>query len=254
MQRLLVPMALIVASCGGKSSPGGNGGQPDATTGGGTPDGPITIPDGPIGGTPDGPVSGTPDAKQPGTPDAPVSSTPDAPVSGTPDAPASGTPDGPVSGTADANTGGMCLPTCFIELTSPLISECIPSGSCTQYFSGQTILVCYLNGVKIETTVSSQTMSTVLFKKANGDDCFSIVTTLTSQTSTTSEYKSSSGTTVATVIVPDTSKPNIQDYKCGDSAPVEVDLNNPACQSERDGGVSGPDGGSSCTFSASCTP
>ncbi len=202
------------------------------------------------------PPDAAPPIDAPPPPDAPLpvdAATPDAPL---PDAPLP--PDAaPDAAAPDADTGGMCLPQCYIDVTAPLVVACIPSGACTSNFNIQTFTttLCFENGVKIVGQINGQNLVTTV-KKPGGDTCYILDITATSQNSATTMWKSPTGTPLVAIDIDDVMMGNIQKYRCngGTAAPITVDLNSPECLAQRPDAGAGQPGGQSCTQSAACQP
>jgi hypothetical protein len=76
----------------------------------------------------------------------------------------------------------------------------------------------------------------------------------TSTTGASIVWKDAGGTKLVEIDIPNIAMSNIQDYVCGSSAPIEVDLNSAICVAQRPDAGAGPDGGQGCTTDAACVP
>jgi hypothetical protein len=110
----------------------------------------------------------------------------------------------PDSSATDATSSGTCNIPCFAGVAE----QCVPTGSCMQQFSGTTANVCYMNGVKILSTITGfapPTTATKVTKVDGTSTCYTADTVTTgagtASAMTTVTYKNAGGTTFATGVV-----------------------------------------------------
>ncbi len=203
-------------------------------------------PDRPADTAPDGQPDRAPDQapRDMAAPDSPADTSTAADTSPAADAADDASP-ADMSMAADSSSsdasGGSCVIPCFIGV----VDQCIPSGTCmTQSNAGTGSNTCWMNGVKILTTVSGLTSNTKITKTDGTSTCWTIdsATTISGMTATTTfTYKNSGGTAIATGMVTGSTTT----ITCTGSG-VTYDL-------ARDCPSGNTSGGSSCSM-GTCTP
>ncbi len=97
-------------------------------------------------------------------------------------------------------TGACANLTCLNDMAN-LLTNCQPSGTCTQQASTTGNVACYSNGVKVQTGLDPSTYAMTMTAKNGSSACYSLPITVVSATSTTIMVKNPAGTTLGTIAV-----------------------------------------------------
>jgi hypothetical protein len=95
-------------------------------------------------------------------------------------------------------TGACANLTCLNDMAN-LLTNCQPSGTCTQQASTTGTAACYSNGVKLQTGVDMSTFATTMTAKNGSSVCYSMAIAGLLTASTTIVFKNPAGTTVGTI-------------------------------------------------------
>ena len=141
-------------------------------------------------------------------------------------------------GTSSSTGGDSCnYPSCFAKL----ITTCVPAGTCVQQSGGTTFATntCYSNGVKMISSIDTNSLITSVTFKNGGTTCYAV--DVTESLPTTMTFKNVSGNTIAIMTVDATT--NVATVTCPGGQAVSLDA---TCAG------TGYGGGSST--STTCTP